>query len=667
MILYLLKSTLCLLLLLAIYQLFLEREKMHQFNRYYLLGSILFAFLVPLYTIYTKATALVFETYPIQNLALETIEISAKNTATSSFDYQFYALLFYVLVAVVLLFRFGRNLHKIIQKIRKNTHVSYQKATLVLVDDAILPHTFLHYIFINKKEYENGAIETELFTHELTHVTQKHTIDVLILELLQVFFWFNPLFIFIKKAIKLNHEFLADTKVIASHKNISEYQTLLINKAAWNNTYYLASNLNYSLTKKRLLMMTTQKSRRKILLKKLALVPLLAGFVFLFANRVEAQETLTITKDKKTVPTFQDKTEEELYMEYVNKNVHITFTDKNGKKNIKHFNEMTDKEKESIKPLYISKIQKKNVPTKTQLNNWKNTSKYAIWIDGKVVKNTVLNHYKNTDFSNFFDSFVHKNARTKRFPQTHQVYLNTNAYFKKKNEENVKAFEAYKKFHKIKNKHTIYPLKKALKNSIKNVSEQQKSATKKQVATYNRLAKKYNKIVKKKRIIKLGDLQKMESIYKIMTPQQKEKAQPFPNSVPPPPAPEKIAFTKIPPPPKPVLIKGATKKEIIKFNIEHKKWKKEIEKYPPPPPPQKKLLKKTTSKIPEQNPFVYSADTVIISKAQKGDNSSKEYFLDNKRITWEELKKLSPHTLAKIRIKNNTDGSKSMYLTSRKK
>ena len=122
--------------------------------------------------------------------------------------------------------------------------------------------------FINKDDYETKNIEKELFTHELTHVTQKHTLDVIILELVQVIFWINPLFIILKKAIQLNHEFLADETVINKHKNTSQYQHLLLNKAAWKNEYYLASNLNYSLTKKRLKMMTTQSSQSKIFAEK---------------------------------------------------------------------------------------------------------------------------------------------------------------------------------------------------------------------------------------------------------------------------------------------------------------------------------------------------------------------------------------------------------------
>lgn len=295
MILYLLKSGLCLALLLAFYHLVLEREKMHRFNRFYLLGSVLFSFLAPAFIIYIEAIPTVLEAVPTT-----IVESSTNSQETSSpvitpidesINYITYFFWFYGLITSILLLRFLKSLLNIIQKIRRNKKTIYSNATIVLVNDEILPHTFWNYIFINKIAFEAKEIEEELFTHELTHVTQKHTVDVLLIEALQILFWINPLFFLLKKAVQLNHEFLADDSVIASHNNISKYQHLLLNKAAWKNDYYLASNLNYSLTKKRLLMMKTTNSRTNIFLKKLAIIPLLTGLVFLFANRVEAQTT----------------------------------------------------------------------------------------------------------------------------------------------------------------------------------------------------------------------------------------------------------------------------------------------------------------------------------------------------------------------------------------
>ena len=305
MILYLLKSAGCLALFLAFYHLVLEREKMHNFNRFYLLGSVLFSFLAPTFVIYIEAIPkIIASTHSINYSTLET-------PIEKSINYTLILTSIYFIISSVFAFRFGRNLFKIIRKIKKNKHQKLDYATLVLVNDKILPHSFLNYIFINKEEYISDKIEPELLTHELTHVTQKHTIDILIMEFLLILFWINPLFIILKKAIQLNHEFLADNKVIATYKNTSQYQHLLLGKAAWNNEYYLASNLNYSLTKKRLTMMTTKSSNSKILIKKLAIIPLLAGFIFLFAKRVEAKNVnsdlkineLNLEQSNDTIPS----------------------------------------------------------------------------------------------------------------------------------------------------------------------------------------------------------------------------------------------------------------------------------------------------------------------------------------------------------------------------
>jgi beta-lactamase regulating signal transducer with metallopeptidase domain len=438
MIIYILKSATCLTLLLAFYHLVLEKEKMHVFNRFYLLGSVLFSFLAPLYIIYIDATPVISETIQttseINLTDFTPIEIIEEKTIN-------YTQIFigtYILISFILLMRFGKNIFNLLSKIRGNTKINYQNAKLVLVDDHILPHTFWNYIFINKSDYENQKIEQELFTHELTHVTQKHTLDVIILEVIQIIFWINPFFILLKKAVQLNHEFLADERVINQHKNTFQYQYLLLNKAAWKNDYYLASNLNYSLTKKRLLMMTTQSSHTKILLKKLAVVPLLAGFIFLFAERVEAQEVIYEQEPSKQ----KSLTDSEIYKEYVNRNGFSIITDKNGKKIKKKFSELTDEEKKKLPPPPPLKSKKK-VPTKKLIEDLKNIKKYALWIDGKVIKNKILNNYRATDFSSHFVSFVYKNARSKSFPQNYQAHLSTHKYFEAQNNKRVNDFKKY--------------------------------------------------------------------------------------------------------------------------------------------------------------------------------------------------------------------------------
>ena len=293
---YLLKFTLCLGLLLAFYHIVLEKEKMHRFNRFYLLGSIFFSLTIPFYIIYTVpnlAENIVLN--PGQNPVTETItsanDLSILSTIKSLFyDYSNILIGFYFLIGSLFFIRFGKSLIDIFQKIKQNRKVNYKKAKVVLIAEDILPHTFLDYIFINKKEFEEQKIEEELLSHELAHVSQKHTFDIILIEFLQVIFWFNPILIFLKKAIRLNHEFLADEAAISQHKNIPRYQQLLLTKATSNYNSHLASNINYSLTKKRFLMMTTTKSNTTILFKKLLLIPIILGLGFLFADKISAQK-----------------------------------------------------------------------------------------------------------------------------------------------------------------------------------------------------------------------------------------------------------------------------------------------------------------------------------------------------------------------------------------
>jgi len=285
MILYLLKSIIALGAFLAFYFLFLEKEKMQQFNRFYLIGIVIFSLLIPTLNIYSEHSPFEFLMGRINS---EHISENTINSFTLSIDKQSeffsYFVGFYLVISSLLLFRFIKNLRQIILKISNNRKVNFNNSKLVLLKEKVLPHTFLNYIFISQKDYESDKIEEELFTHEISHVSQKHTFDILILEFLQIIFWFNPFLFLLKKAVRLNHEYLADENTIYHHKNITKYQQLLLANAAVQNHSVLSSNLNFGLTKKRLIMMGNIKSRKTILLKKLNILPVLIGLVFLLSD-----------------------------------------------------------------------------------------------------------------------------------------------------------------------------------------------------------------------------------------------------------------------------------------------------------------------------------------------------------------------------------------------
>ncbi|WP_435415478.1 M56 family metallopeptidase [Polaribacter aestuariivivens] len=483
MIIYLLKSATCLALLLFFYHFVLEKEKMHNFNRYYLLGSVFFSFLVPLTTFTTYAKPMVVNTVPTTIEDSFFVENTTPIFIEESIDYSQLLLVVYVFICVILLFRFGRNLFKIIKKIRQNEKVNHGKATLVLVNDKILPHTFWNFIFVNKNDYNDGKIEAELFTHELTHVIQKHTFDVLFIELLQAIFWINPLFIFLKKAIQLNHEFLADEKVINQYKNPFQYQHLLLNKAAWNNEYYLASNLNYSLTKKRLEMMTTQSSKTTVLLKKLAVIPVLVGFIFLFAERVEAQE-----KEKKgEIETISDKEMNEFVL-LINKGDKLTL--KNQPVTVNNLKKLIDTKIKDIEYAHIIlKIAPKVKPEFKLINAIKNELRKA--------------GIYRISFENFTIS-----------PKPHKILLKK----EKEANKNGKVIEVEEK--------TIIKT---------DTISKQTAATEKQMKEYKALILS----AKKTNMFKQKDVVKMQSTYKLMSKEQKNSVDNINGVIfPPPPKPD---------------------------------------------------------------------------------------------------------------------------------
>ncbi|WP_306349861.1 M56 family metallopeptidase [Flavobacterium sp. '19STA2R22 D10 B1'] len=293
---FLIKSTLSLGLFLAMYYLVLEREKMHRFNRFYLLFSILFSLAIPFFhfEMYNPNISGVFTGKIVKSIQLPELVIGNTNDYASFLLWSIYGC-----ITAILLFRFVRNLIQIKTKIKNNTTEQFHESTLILVPENILPYTFLNYIFLNKEGYTNQAIREELYTHELTHVIQKHTYDVLFIEILKVIFWFNPLLYIFKTAIQLNHEFLADEKVVHSHNNVPSYQTLLLEKATWKPVFSVTSNLNFLITKKRFTMMTKTTPAYKALFKKAILLPLCFGLVLLFCTEITAQEkTKKATKEK---------------------------------------------------------------------------------------------------------------------------------------------------------------------------------------------------------------------------------------------------------------------------------------------------------------------------------------------------------------------------------
>ncbi|WP_417366070.1 M56 family metallopeptidase [Flavobacterium beibuense] len=294
---FIIKSVISMIVLLVVYKLLLEKEKMHRFNRAYLLASLIFSVCVPFISI----PSFVSYSNSINTLPQITLNEITITRGSTGFDMQFWLILTYIIITSLLTIRFLKNILSFVFKIKNNKKLKYKAATLVLLPYNALPHTFLNYIFISEDDHNKNAIEKDLYTHELAHVNQMHTMDILLIELFKTVFWFNPVLYFYKKSIQLNHEFLADDTVINNNKNATGYQNLLLKMASGSHTVALASNINFSITKKRFVMMTKTTPRFLAISKQLLVVPVMAG-LFLISCAENEVKPEPETNSAKEIP-----------------------------------------------------------------------------------------------------------------------------------------------------------------------------------------------------------------------------------------------------------------------------------------------------------------------------------------------------------------------------
>lgn len=303
MILFLLKSTLSLGLLLALYHFVLSKESTFRFNRFYLLFSLVFSFSVPFVTMpkvfptvqdtsakiwnnfeidqsneLIASVPLVFDDQDIiskENKTVGNMEISPAVSRTA-----FVAIIYFVGLLIFLI-RFGFQLSGFWKLIKSNPQIVNSTHTVVLLEKETLPFTFLNYLFVSKPAYERGSLEREIITHELAHIHQKHSWDLLSVEILRCIFWFNPILLLYRIAIQLNHEFLADEAVNTTYKDVASYQWLLYSKVQnFNSNIPLCSPFNYSVTAKRLRIMGRKTYALKVVLLKSLGIVLFVGIIF---------------------------------------------------------------------------------------------------------------------------------------------------------------------------------------------------------------------------------------------------------------------------------------------------------------------------------------------------------------------------------------------------
>ena len=277
---FILKSAISFMFLYVYYHFFLLRIKSFYFNRFYLLYSILFSITIPFINIrfpWNMAENLQPLTFVSDFIVKENVIAGSINPG----HFEITLILLYFLVTSFLMMRFVTNILKILKLIRQNEKINHADYTIVMIQKKFLPYSFFRYIFLNRSDYQEKMIREELILHEKIHCKQYHSADILMIEAVKILLWFNPIVWFFGKAIRLNHEFIADHET-SIDIGLEKYQNALLNLIFRNNSSYLASNLNYSLTKKRLTMMNSDNSPKRTAYRKIlasSLFVILAFFI----------------------------------------------------------------------------------------------------------------------------------------------------------------------------------------------------------------------------------------------------------------------------------------------------------------------------------------------------------------------------------------------------
>ena len=284
---YILKTSICLTGFYLFYRLLLSQETFHRFNRVALLGILLLSLLIPFCEITVPKESEVQQTL----LTIEQILTLADHVPQTEVEVlpSSIPLWLPVLLCIYLLgilFFLGRNIYSLSHMLRLLHGGRQEKLekgiTLIIHDKNIAPFSWMKYVVISEKDLqENGK---EILIHEMAHVHNRHSIDLLISDICIIFQWFNPTSWLLKQELQNIHEYEADETVIRQGVNAKQYQLLLIKKAVGTRLYSMANSFNHSKLKKRITMMLKEKSSPWARMKYLYVLPVAVITLTAFAR-----------------------------------------------------------------------------------------------------------------------------------------------------------------------------------------------------------------------------------------------------------------------------------------------------------------------------------------------------------------------------------------------
>lgn len=279
---YSIKVAICLAAFYLFYKLLLSRDTFHAFNRATLLLLMLLSLVLPFVNISVDEPTVAYDgmVQIEQLLAMGVVDDGPAPSGPTLIQ-----VLFAIYIIGVALFLVGEicslvRLHRLISG--KYSVTTAEGIKIVVIDDDVAPFSWFNNIVISRSDYESGR--SEILIHEKAHIARRHSLDIMLCNMLLIFQWFNPAAWLLRRELQNIHEYEADEAVILSGADAAEYQLLLIRKAVGEQLFSMANNLNHNSLKKRINMMIVKKSNPWNRIKILMTVPIAAVAVVAFAT-----------------------------------------------------------------------------------------------------------------------------------------------------------------------------------------------------------------------------------------------------------------------------------------------------------------------------------------------------------------------------------------------
>ena len=291
------------------YKLLFRNSNRFQLNRIILLTIAIFAFVLPFIRIslegqqFQEMTSFKQEMDVIfySDAIIEETAVEANTLSiTDVISY------IYIIGVVFFLMKFVYNIVKIYKIKAGNKIEKIDNVNFIYTNESHIPFSFLKNIYIPKDNLDEMIIK-----HEMSHVKNHHSVDVILMEIMIAFQWFNPFIRMIKNELKNNHEFIADSEAIKDEDEKSNYMMLLLQQCTADDFSTIANNFSFLLTKKRISMITKNQKVKGSVIKVLLTLPVFALLILLNSqcdntkpNEEKQQTTVTETETILEQPVY---------------------------------------------------------------------------------------------------------------------------------------------------------------------------------------------------------------------------------------------------------------------------------------------------------------------------------------------------------------------------